>query len=591
MPIRSRFLPASLLVLLALTPAAHASPDDRRTLVLRGRVTDETGGPVAKARVVARGSHRASVTVDDAGQFELTLALGTARDLARRPMTVRVRAERPGWRLGLPSGDADLGIGLGIVAGDSGVARCEARSNRADVTAAIMRALTADGDATAVAVVNFLGIRGDALESPAELGLSAVDGLAVRGIPVPEIREEPQGSPGSPDAAHEVVEPEAKPSKKKADHVEAIEAGEKPSKKKPRREPERGESTVSASPPATPSPGDAERELAEAKRRQEKERSLAREAAKRAREEAQKRDRMQRRTLEEEKARTTREQQARGSAEDELLRGREAEEKRWSALRQDVQMIAGSTDTTSAPPVGSLAGLAGTPARPEHRGRAVTPRLTAPRDTVSVPPPRALPEPPPVAAPAPKPARDAGATRPSTPPAPATPARDAGTTPSSTPARESESRRPLVSGTSSAGAETRPLVTPSPEAESRARARPLVIRAPGPGASVPNATRAVGDSCSCRIEGTVEVDSEWPLASRTRVVVSLVWYPAIADTVELFMGSPRGFSLPPAPCGPQRLRVVSIGPTRYDVVSRAAMAGFRCESGARRQHQIVLQPR
>ncbi|MEK7330400.1 MAG: hypothetical protein AAB113_06315 [Candidatus Eisenbacteria bacterium] len=102
---------------------------------------------------------------------------------------------------------------------------------------------------------------------------------------------------------------------------------------------------------------------------------------------------------------------------------------------------------------------------------------------------------------------------------------------------------------------------------------------------------AAGDSCTCRIEGTVEADSDEPLPGRTRVAVSLAWYPAIADTVELFMGSPRGFSLPVAPCGPQRLRLVNLGALRFDVSSREAMAGFRCERGALHQFRVVLQPR
>jgi hypothetical protein len=95
----------------------------------------------------------------------------------------------------------------------------------------------------------------------------------------------------------------------------------------------------------------------------------------------------------------------------------------------------------------------------------------------------------------------------------------------------------------------------------------------------------------CRIEGTVEAQSERPLPDRARVAVSLIWYPALADTVELFMGSPRAFRLPAAPCGPQRLKVTSLGPARFDVVSRQAMAGFRCTAGSLHQHRLVLVPR
>ena len=75
------------------------------------------------------------------------------------------------------------------------------------------------------------------------------------------------------------------------------------------------------------------------------------------------------------------------------------------------------------------------------------------------------------------------------------------------------------------------------------------------------------------------------------MVVSLVRHPGIADTVELFMGSPRPFRLPPAPCGPQRLRLTNLGPVRFDVTSRQAMAGFQCPANGHRQWHLVLVPR
>ena len=131
-------------------------------------------------------------------------------------------------------------------------------------------------------------------------------------------------------------------------------------------------------------------------------------------------------------------------------------------------------------------------------------------------------------------------------------------------------------------------IYPAPEGgQSRARAKPLVIRTPGVSPDQPNA----GDgACECRIEGTVEVRSDEPLKKRERVAVSLTWYPALSDTVELFMGSPRHFELPPAPCGPQRLRVAALSGGRFTIVSREAMAGFRCERGSRHQMRIVLEP-
>jgi hypothetical protein len=103
------------------------------------------------------------------------------------------------------------------------------------------------------------------------------------------------------------------------------------------------------------------------------------------------------------------------------------------------------------------------------------------------------------------------------------------------------------------------------------------------------APAASGDSCTCRIEGTVEVDSDRSLPERERVAVSLVTSAAIADTIELFMGSPRSFALPVVPCGPQRLKIVSLGTVRYEVISHEAV--FPCERGARYPIRVVLRPR
>jgi len=130
-------------------------------------------------------------------------------------------------------------------------------------------------------------------------------------------------------------------------------------------------------------------------------------------------------------------------------------------------------------------------------------------------------------------------------------------------------------------------IHPEPDPSSRERSAPLVIRATP---TKPGGNAAANDSCTCRIEGTVEVDSDKPLSAELPVAVSLVWYPAVADTVRLFMGSPRAFHLPPSPCGPQRLKVTTFSRDRYDVVTREAVSGFRCEGVGTYQVRIVLRP-
>lgn len=617
MRVRCGLIAVCLSLVLGLTLAAHAAPEDRKTLVLRGRVTDAQGTPIAGARISARGTRRANAPSDDDGQFEISLSLGAPAGLARNPLAVRVRAERRGWRLALPDGGTELGLELRMVPGGDSLALCEVRCNHPGVTWAITRVLALGGEVTGVAIVNFIGTPGEEIAVPETLHLPVVDRIAIPGLRAPA---------AAPPA--KVVAPVASRKEKSAGAEASEVVKAKPKEKKPKREPERRDPPGAVIPPmpspALPvPPSDAERELVEAKRRAERERSAARDAARRARDEAQKRDRLQRLAPAEEKARAIEAEATRGAAEEELRRVREAQDKRWGDLRHEVQMIGASNDTTSAPPVAALDGLAGAPARPEQRA-SDQPRLTAARDTVSVRPPRALPDLPaaPVSAPAggsatssqpampaptssspstPTPSRATAPARiPASPPAqvPALPpAKASASPPAQTPA--SRPAQAPVTPPATAGAGTRTVAPateyvtaiPRPESGPRSRARPLVIRTGEPSPEITETPPAASDSCSCRIEGTVEVDSDRPLTDRTPVAVSLVWHPAIADTIELFMGSPRKFELPAAPCGPQRLRLVNLGGTRFDVISRQAMAGFRCERGALRQFRLVLRPR
>jgi hypothetical protein len=128
------------------------------------------------------------------------------------------------------------------------------------------------------------------------------------------------------------------------------------------------------------------------------------------------------------------------------------------------------------------------------------------------------------------------------------------------------------------------IIPAPPYSASRSRSRPLVIRNPPPG-------QAHSDSCECRVEGTVEVQTVVPIRGPQKIEVSLQWYPQLRDTVELFMGPPRPFKLPVAPCGPQRLRLRVLTEGRFEVASRAAMAGFRCDGGRVVEPHIVLVTR
>ena len=136
-------------------------------------------------------------------------------------------------------------------------------------------------------------------------------------------------------------------------------------------------------------------------------------------------------------------------------------------------------------------------------------------------------------------------------------------------------------------------VTPDAERRSppwpggRARSAPLVIRSTV--RETPEARRRGG--CDCLISGTVEVNGPRPLNARLRVAVGLNWFPAVADTVELFMGSPRAFRVPAVPCGPQRLKVTVLDGRRFELESRDVVAGFKCDGTTRPNLRVVLKPR
>ena len=499
-----------LLLAVLLSPPGHAlaAPGDKRTLVLRGRVTDAKGWPVAGARVLAEGARRLKTTTDDAGQYVLNLALGSGAELARQPVSLRVHAERRGWRFALPSGEVETGLDLRVVAGADGVARCEVRANQTAVGGAAVRAFTTDGDATAVANVNFLGVEGEEIGSPPPLDLPLVQTVTLAGVHVARPPPVAASRPPAPRAA-EAPAPERtgggrtgtmveSPAPEKAHAREPAKSG--PAAGKPAPDTTRAIATTKPGSPQAKGPAKPAPEVAKPDRRAQApppEKPAAREAAK--------------------PKGPTEEEKALARAEAKRLRGAARERDRLARREREGQKAR---------------------EKEEARARRVA-ALSPKRDTVAVRPPRELPAPP---------------------PDPVSPV--LGTTPS----------------------DPSP-VKPKPDSEPRLRSAPLVIRAPSPARPAP------GDSCTCRLEGTIEVDWDKPLPARTRVVVSLNWYPTIADTVELFMGSPRGFALPVVPCGPQRLRLVNLGSIKFDVASREAMAGFRCESGTLRQFRIVLRPR
>jgi hypothetical protein len=358
---------------------------------------------------------------------------------------------------------------------------------------------------------------------------------------------------------------------------------------------------------SSPDDNTAVQALAEARQREAQERSDAKKLARQKREDEREQRRLADLARDESSAQAKhgakRRDKGARDAKSELELQRSEHAARWDALRIEINKVAGAGDTAAAPPLAVLEGVAGNPA--STAPRTVPPprmRFVPGRQVTGVRAPQALPEPrePAPVAPAPNATPPDWAAIPS-----GSAVRDsvpaAGAARLHTPAgaRNAPTPRPAPTVSSTAAgsatrAATSPRIVPAPESQSRARSAPLVIRAGG-GAAIGTTTPASGgetgtDSCTCRVQGTVEVDSDKPLPERLRVVVSLQWFPTVRDTVELFMGSPRPFTLARVPCGPQRLRVFTLSMARFDVASRDAVAGFRCESGVLQQPRIVLHP-
>ena len=100
-----------------------------------------------------------------------------------------------------------------------------------------------------------------------------------------------------------------------------------------------------------------------------------------------------------------------------------------------------------------------------------------------------------------------------------------------------------------------------------------------------------GAECSCRVKGTVELEFHHLLSSPMRVEVAIMDVPAMRDTVQLFMGSPRAFDFPNVPCGHLSIRISAFSQREFEVITPDQVAPFECRDGGLRQVRIVIAPR
>ena len=94
--------------------------------------------------------------------------------------------------------------------------------------------------------------------------------------------------------------------------------------------------------------------------------------------------------------------------------------------------------------------------------------------------------------------------------------------------------------------------------------------------------------CDCVIRGTVEVQWDRPLTSRTEVVIAIEDAPDATTSAELFMGSPRAFEIHPAPCGVHRLLLWTRSRQRFVLASSEPRVV--CTPGGMQQMRLVLEP-
>jgi len=100
-----------------------------------------------------------------------------------------------------------------------------------------------------------------------------------------------------------------------------------------------------------------------------------------------------------------------------------------------------------------------------------------------------------------------------------------------------------------------------------------------------------GAECSCRVKGTVELEFHHLLSSPMRVEVAIMDVPAMRDTVQLFMGSPRAFDFPNVPCGHLSIRISAFSQREFEVITPDQVGPFECRDGGLRQVRIVIAPR
>jgi hypothetical protein len=540
-----RIIFAALAALAALATSAHAAPLDRKGLVVRGRLTDPGGWPIDKVRVVIEGDRNVTATSDRDGRWSITLPLGTVRDLVRAPVHLALRVRDRTRRYSLADGNRELALVLQCEGGDARGALLAVRSSDPHAVEAVTHALRDDGDANALIEVVFIGRAGEAVpDQPAPL--QAYEAVVLPGVAAPAVPA-PAASVARSPAPTPAVTPTPPPPTPRAVAPTTVATA-------PANSVRPASPTPSAATPSTGAPPAAVVP-----------RPLSRDSLNDA-----------------------------SSARTPKRVTRDGAPRLATPSRVPVRApeSAPATDVPASGPPPPIVRTAPPP--------AITPQAVAPPPAIT-PPAIATPS---VAAPvAPAPSAPetlwssssarrahearAKAAKTARPGASASRIRGRAQAPPTLAVRDLPIASARLDTSHAAGSAADPMPSGTPEPWSR-----VEVLTPSRFHSEPAAGSTADTSgCTCRIEGTIEVRSEHPLARRLPLIVVLTGAGAKRDTVELFMGSPRAFTFPHTPCGRRVLDVAVPDGERFRLVTPPPMRTVDCSAGRLRQVRLVLEPR
>jgi len=520
-----------------------AAPTDHKYVSLRGRVADASGSPVEDVRIEAGGSVDATALTGPDGRFEMTLDLGTLKNLLLAPARVSVRARSASRRIvvsgGVPSLEFELRVGA-----QSGQPVLEARSNFGIIADALLDALAPPGERNAVLQVGFVATAGAPIDTLATLPSDRHSAVIAEAWVTEE--EKPRGRPqrAAPPAPVATRNP---PPPVSAPPVTTPPASRAPAtaNPKPARTP-RGAPTRPAWTHA-----DSVRIARENAQREQVAAAQAR------------RDsiwRAQHMTAQARKAVADSLRAIRDALEDSLRRVRYGMPPRAVAagpITRDAARVQAELQRKNEKKLAALEKQRLEAARKE---REKSERLARKKEKQIADRQRREG----IVAPL------AGDESEDAPPEEAPPTR---------PARSSASPGALRSGGRSvAPSSGLHRIEPGPQAflegESDEDARARLER----------------DSCTCRVRGTVEMEFHRLLSSPMKIEVSIKELPALRDTIELFMGSPRAFDLRRVPCGRWSLSLHPFSERPFGVTTPEEVAPFTCRQKGLRQVRIVIAP-